>query len=1189
MTHDSANSPDLVPLSPRELISDRRIQSAEQDRLRHEPFADELRQLIIGVEMPCNIAVYGPWGAGKSGLAKLVEHRLGTAGKKKVRFATFDASKYAGASLRRHFISQLATRLDIEKPRFREDLYSETTDTHITLRARALLTALGFFVSVLLGAALVAVFIAWCAALLAKGPTGDNFNDFAKAALAFATAPAALVAGFMVFAGKTIPVNRKVSAPSSEEEFERLFRALRGEVKTERLVVFIDELDRCSPKDVVATLETVRTFLGVPGCVFVVAADQQVLERALQSESGQATPVDSRNPYYSAGSEYLDKTFQHQLHLPPLLPRRLTQFALDLTEKGDGVWTAVDRAEAIPVLIPTHVHSPRKVKSLLNGYVMSYRIAQRRLPSAVTDRAVELAKLVCLRCEFPLFAADLVRDARLPEYVLAIIREEEIPEHVAEDVRALASQYATGDLPVDELMLDEEDSEHEQREAVIHAQAQQLLNYLQKTEHVPNPARDLLHLESSGALSGLDSAVADELEAMAVNGQRDDVAARVAGLEAAEQQVAALRHLAHVTRELAVGIETRNGVSCLIAAVSSLPELDLQEGAQEIASAVSGHIARYELRQEDLSGAFLLAMRTPLGGADEIVGRILGRDELLTDQTLAGVVTRHLADCLPEHADRISNLVSHGVLRDDDELVPRLAELPRDSLIALLARLRQQLPHLVELSAEEAAADAEAHEGVTEHSAPEHARATVVALTDVLLDHSRNEEAGSALVVLLDLDTTQARHEVEKRLPRVTPIPRGELAQAVLTAVGRRVARRWPVWLDDLADDVVGDDASTSQLQRLGLDLWRKANTEENRPTNSELDAALASLQRLGDARSDELQAAALEAVSVVAQNETLADNVWHAMNASAHFADHELIDFRAMADGMVEAFQGTLGLALPPQASSSPLVLVIGDWLPDVAEVVSTDQRNALQNSLQACQWIQTPHKEAAVIDLLAASRVAGDTVDALIEPAEVVALVGAHPDVLEGPAARWVEHIASPADVASVTAAAGVETPESIVTALHTRAGHDSEDAWSIAEQILSQVPTRVPDPAVMRALGVGEREPGRAATLLVSRYESAGNNPEREAVLRTWSAIRPEESAARKLLIERVFTPTLQGSKGGLEAALRHLDLVVDPPYGTAQNLRNDLLAAGERFGHGKNTRKAMEAAGIIKRSKKRFGLW
>lgn len=63
---------------------------------------------------------------------------------------------------------------------------------------------------------------------------------------------------------------------------------------------------------------------GVDRCVFVVAADQQVLEQALTEASSQATPADTGNPYYSSGSGYLDKVFQYQVSVPPLMSLRVS-------------------------------------------------------------------------------------------------------------------------------------------------------------------------------------------------------------------------------------------------------------------------------------------------------------------------------------------------------------------------------------------------------------------------------------------------------------------------------------------------------------------------------------------------------------------------------------------------------------------------------------------------------------------------------------------------------------------------------------------------------------------------------------------------------------------------------------------------------------------------------------------------
>jgi len=42
-------------------------------------------------------------------------------------------------------------------------------------------------------------------------------------------------------------------------------------------VIFIDDLDRCSKEKVVKTLETIKTFLDVETCIFIIACDDEII------------------------------------------------------------------------------------------------------------------------------------------------------------------------------------------------------------------------------------------------------------------------------------------------------------------------------------------------------------------------------------------------------------------------------------------------------------------------------------------------------------------------------------------------------------------------------------------------------------------------------------------------------------------------------------------------------------------------------------------------------------------------------------------------------------------------------------------------------------------------------------------------------------------------------------------------
>lgn len=118
-------------------------------------------------------------------------------------------------------------------------------------------------------------------------------------------------------------------APEGEDEirrtirdFEKDFRELLKKTGIRSVVVFIDDLDRCLPTTIMATLEAIRLFVFVPGMAFVIAADERLVRRAVRQHFpgvvGADTEVASNYPSSDVGREYLEKLIQVPVHVPPL-------------------------------------------------------------------------------------------------------------------------------------------------------------------------------------------------------------------------------------------------------------------------------------------------------------------------------------------------------------------------------------------------------------------------------------------------------------------------------------------------------------------------------------------------------------------------------------------------------------------------------------------------------------------------------------------------------------------------------------------------------------------------------------------------------------------------------------------------------------------------------------------------------
>jgi hypothetical protein len=94
-------------------------------------------------------------------------------------------------------------------------------------------------------------------------------------------------------------------------EFAKLVKTLED---VDAVVVFIDDLDRCLPETVVDTFEAIRLFLNTPKTAYVLAANQGVVESAIDSRYPQLRRPDGAG----IGADYLEKMLQLKVAIPPL-------------------------------------------------------------------------------------------------------------------------------------------------------------------------------------------------------------------------------------------------------------------------------------------------------------------------------------------------------------------------------------------------------------------------------------------------------------------------------------------------------------------------------------------------------------------------------------------------------------------------------------------------------------------------------------------------------------------------------------------------------------------------------------------------------------------------------------------------------------------------------------------------------
>lgn len=97
------------------------------------------------------------------------------------------------------------------------------------------------------------------------------------------------------------------------KKFQKNFELLLKETKIKRLVVFIDELDRCSPDTILDTLEAIRLFLFTGNIAFIIGADERHISYAVKKKFREIEGIQ-----IDIGKEYLEKMIQYPIRIPRL-------------------------------------------------------------------------------------------------------------------------------------------------------------------------------------------------------------------------------------------------------------------------------------------------------------------------------------------------------------------------------------------------------------------------------------------------------------------------------------------------------------------------------------------------------------------------------------------------------------------------------------------------------------------------------------------------------------------------------------------------------------------------------------------------------------------------------------------------------------------------------------------------------
>lgn len=403
-----------------EYLPDNLIEKSAFDQFGHQEIAKELAKIIKSGDCQntsFTVGIFGKWGVGKSSIISLLRSEELKEEDNNLVFIDIPIWKYSDPkSIRRKFIYQIAKKLK-QEDEIKKIYYDITTEGSLNFvkKLKELLKELKNNSESLLNYILIFFIAAIIIYAVFKEINLNNFLLFYNSALTIA------LVGFIIKLIQDIKFSRISETQKvfeGEEQFEHLVEKCLI-TSSEKKVFIIDDLDRCDSSRILSVFEVIKNFINIKNCVFIIACDPDVIRKAIDLETKQISSEavsESETKYIHSKNSgfYIEKIFQYIIDIPENTPQNLRDYAKKIILSADlelfkdpKLKIKLDRI--IYTLIYQDTFNPRKVKTLINKFILNYNVALKleNNPKSFLTRGLitnypdRLAFISVVRSDFP--------------------------------------------------------------------------------------------------------------------------------------------------------------------------------------------------------------------------------------------------------------------------------------------------------------------------------------------------------------------------------------------------------------------------------------------------------------------------------------------------------------------------------------------------------------------------------------------------------------------------------------------------------------------------------------------------------------------------------------------------------------------------------------------------------------------
>lgn len=383
----------------------------KEDLLGTMCYADQLVDAIKNVpnEQAYTIGLYGSWGSGKSTIIRTAKQKLESDKQKRIKMVVYDAWKYSGDSFRRMFLLHLQNELELNATPEMERFYTATTEEikpNLELRRRGIIYLAISSVCILLAIILLLIL----GSQEARIWTAIIFSAVSILAASFG--------GNLFY---ELKVSQTKNILFAAEQFEECFRQMMAKVlkkkswyrrlwrwvreffrddiipvELDKLVIVIDNLDRCESGVVYSMLTDIKTFLGGEqyDVVFVIPVDHEALKKHLFAK---------REDESLDAEEFLRKFFNVVIRIKKHRSDDLTHYVHALNRDQELGFNS----NTLALVAKAYAENPRRILQMLNNLTVEQSLYKEEFAK---ENETLIAACMVLREHYPSMAEAILHN-----------------------------------------------------------------------------------------------------------------------------------------------------------------------------------------------------------------------------------------------------------------------------------------------------------------------------------------------------------------------------------------------------------------------------------------------------------------------------------------------------------------------------------------------------------------------------------------------------------------------------------------------------------------------------------------------------------------------------------------------------------------------------------------------------------